>query len=109
MSTVDGFSAPADLSDEIDAAATTIERGRGTRRRRPAKKSRSGPWSGWLFALPALVMFGVFELYPIYVSFDYSFFDWDGLNLGKWVGLANYRRVFSDSALLSSIVHSFLF
>lgn len=66
-------------------------------------------WAGWLFALPALVMYVVFELYPVLTSVQYSFYDWDGIGVATPAGLKNYERVFTEPQLLASILHSFMF
>ena len=62
---------------------------------------------GWLFVLPALAFYTVFVLQPLALTFQYSFFEWDGVGPSDWVGLSNYRRVFSDPDLRGSIVNSF--
>lgn len=64
-------------------------------------------WSGWLFALPALVMYGVFVLRPTVATIQYSFYDWDGITPATPVGIDNYRRVLTDPQLVSTIWHSF--
>ncbi|PVG81300.1 sugar ABC transporter permease [Nocardioides gansuensis] len=64
-------------------------------------------WQGWWFALPALLMYGVFVLRPLISTVQYSFYDWDGITPATWVGIDNYRRVLSDPALASSIWHAF--
>jgi raffinose/stachyose/melibiose transport system permease protein len=61
---------------------------------------------GWLFVLPALFMYGFFVLQPLALTFQYSFFEWDGVGPSKWVGVSNYRRVFEDPDLRGSIVNS---
>ena len=62
---------------------------------------------GWLFLLPALATYGLFVLWPLVNSFRYSLYDWDGVGPAKWVGIANYRTVFSDPTLLSVLGHAF--
>lgn len=62
---------------------------------------------GWLFVMPALAFYAVFVLQPLALTFQYSFFEWDGVGPSDWVGLSNYRRVFSDPDLRGSIVNSF--
>ncbi len=80
------------------APSTTVGRGRpGHRLRR---------WSGWLYALPALLFYGVFNLRPVLENLWYSFYDWDGIGASRWVGLANYVNVFRDSQLLASLLHA---
>ena len=62
---------------------------------------------GWLFLLPALATYGLFVLWPLVNSVRYSLYDWDGVGPAKWVGIANYRTVFSDPTLLSVLGHAF--
>ena len=62
---------------------------------------------GWLFLLPALAAYSLFVLWPLITSIRYSFYSWDGVSAAHWVGLANYRSVFSDPALLGVIGHAF--
>ncbi|GHO42741.1 carbohydrate ABC transporter permease [Ktedonospora formicarum] len=52
--------------------------------------------SGYLFLLPALLVFAIFVWYPIILGFIMSFQSIDLINPSLWVGLANYRHVFSD-------------
>ncbi len=37
---------------------------------------------------------------------ELSFFDWDGLTVGHYIGLANYREAFSDPLVRDSFKHS---
>lgn len=52
--------------------------------------------SGYLFLLPALLVFAVFVWYPIILGFAMSFQSIDMINPPAWVGWENYRRVLSD-------------
>lgn len=62
---------------------------------------------GWLFVLPALVMYTVFVLLPLVLSIRYSFFRWDGIGPMTWVGLDNYATVLEDPDLLITIFNAF--
>ena len=62
---------------------------------------------GWFFVIPALATYGLFVLWPLLTSIRYSFYNWDGVAPAQWVGLANYRTVFSDPELLSVLGHAF--
>lgn len=62
---------------------------------------------GWLFVLPALVMYAMFVLVPLLLSIQYSFFRWDGIGSMTWVGLDNYTTVLEDSDLLMTIFNAF--
>ncbi|GIF66395.1 sugar ABC transporter permease [Asanoa ishikariensis] len=64
-------------------------------------------WLGWLFAAPAIVMYGTFVLRPLLLTVQYSLYDWNGIGPSTWVGLDNYRRLLTDSELFATIVHAF--
>lgn len=97
MSTVDAL-----LGGE---AVAEVGGGRAARPRAARWWRRS--WAGWLFALPAAVMYGVFVLRPTISTVQYSFFEWDGITPATWAGLDNYRRVLTEPELLSAIGHAF--
>ncbi|OZF34541.1 sugar ABC transporter permease [Rhodococcus sp. 14-2483-1-1] len=63
--------------------------------------------TGWLFVLPAALVYALFVLRPLLTTMWYSFYNWDGISVGSWVGLDNYGRVLTDPQLLSSIGHAF--
>jgi multiple sugar transport system permease protein len=50
----------------------------------------------WLFLLPAMLMFAVYVIAPIFQSIAISFYDWDGLGEAKWVGIDNYIELTTD-------------
>jgi multiple sugar transport system permease protein len=52
--------------------------------------------SGYLFLLPALVIFALFVWYPLVLGLIMSFQNVDMINPAVWVGWSNYQRVFSD-------------
>lgn len=62
---------------------------------------------GWLFLLPALAAYGLFVLWPFITSIRYSLYNWDGIAPAKWVGLENYKTVFSDPKLFGVLEHAF--
>lgn len=62
---------------------------------------------GWLFVLPALVMYATFVLFPLLLSILYSFFRWDGIGVMSWVGLKNYQTVLEVPDLLETIFNAF--
>ena len=64
-------------------------------------------WAGWVFALPALAFYSVFSLWPTLTAIRISFFRWDGIAPMRWVGLDNFRAVFSDTEMFSSLEHAF--
>ena len=61
---------------------------------------------GYLYLLPAFAVFATFVLYPLYRAIYISFYDWDGLTVGTWTGLDNYKDVFTDPELRSAFAHA---
>ncbi len=62
---------------------------------------------GWLFVLPALVMYAVFVLQPIVLTVRYSFYKWNGVAPMTWIGLKNYETIFQVPNLIGTIYHAF--
>ena len=62
--------------------------------------------AGWLFAAPAIVVYGVFVLRPLLLTFQYSLYQWDGIGPSTWVGLSNYTNLFNDPTLFGSILNA---
>ena len=60
--------------------------------------------------LPALVLLGMFSLYPIVASWYYSLLDWSGITSEKrFIGLANYREIIHDPYFWDAFKRSFWF
>jgi raffinose/stachyose/melibiose transport system permease protein len=60
----------------------------------------------YLYVLPAFVFFAGFMAWPLLHGFWLSFYEWDGLSLGTWVGLDNYKSVVTDPELREPFLHS---
>jgi raffinose/stachyose/melibiose transport system permease protein len=71
------------------------------------KRVRRETIIGWLFVLPALLMYSVFVLVPLLLSIQYSFVRWDGIGPMTWVGLNNYATVLEVPDLLGTIFNAF--
>ncbi len=57
-----------------------------------------------LFLLPALILFSLFVIYPIFRSVYFSTFNWNGLGPAvKNVGLNNYVRIISDEVFIKAV------
>lgn len=78
-----------------------------SRRTSPKRKLRRGALAGWLFALPAILMYTIFELIPLLLSIQYSFFRWDGIGPMTWVGLKNYATIIGVPNLFITIINAF--
>lgn len=60
-----------------------------------------------LFLLPALLIYVTLMLLPVFQSVYMSFFTWNGIARSpmKFVGIANYAKVFSDAKFWNSLVN----
>ena len=62
----------------------------------------------FLYLAPALVVYGVFMLFPLVHAAWLSLYKWDGLTLGSFVGLENYRQIVADAGLRQAFAHAFV-
>jgi raffinose/stachyose/melibiose transport system permease protein len=60
----------------------------------------------YLYLAPAFFFYLLFAFGPLVYTTWLSFFDWDGLTVGTWTGLDNYREVLEDPEIRASFVHS---
>jgi multiple sugar transport system permease protein len=60
------------------------------------KRSKADLRTGLLFLSPWLIGFFAFTLYPMVVSFYYSFTIYHSKRAPEWVGLENYAKSFTD-------------
>jgi ABC-type sugar transport system permease subunit len=58
---------------------------------------------------PAILLFLTFIAGPLIGAIVLSFFEWDLLSDAEFVGLDNYRKLFTDSAALAAIRNTFVF
>ena len=63
----------------------------------------------YLFLAPALVLLGIFVVYPIIAVVGYSFTDYDIVRPPVPVGLANYEQLLNDKTFWLSIQHSLIY
>ncbi len=56
---------------------------------------RTSGWGGLLYAIPALALLLIFEVWPVFFNLWISLWKWDVGPL-NFVGLANYRRLFAE-------------
>ncbi|MDF2485615.1 MAG: sugar transporter permease protein [Herbinix sp.] len=52
-----------------------------------------------LFILPALILFLVILVAPIFLSGYYSFFDWNGFGKKIFIGLENYKELLTSNSI----------
>lgn len=56
-----------------------------------------------LFVSPALIVYALYVIYPILATLNYSFYDWNGNNVGTYIGLQNYVQLFNDSIFWTAL------
>src|ERR1700676_1224505 len=56
--------------------------------------------AGYLFILPSFLLYGVFVLAPVAVTFVLSFTYYDPMMGSRWVGFENFQRFFTDDRSL---------
>ena len=63
----------------------------------------------FLFVVPTLALFLIFDFAPILQVFSYGFTEWDGLNAPTFTGIDNYIRLFSDKVFYTSNRNQLIF
>lgn len=64
----------------------------------------------FIFIFPALLLFTVIVIVPIFFSVYYSTLDWDGISKGTFVGFENYLRLFQNNTdgFPRTVINSFM-
>ncbi|HOK63227.1 MAG TPA: sugar ABC transporter permease [Soehngenia sp.] len=65
----------------------------------------------WLFLSPALISFIIVVIIPFFMGIYYSMTDWQAVPGVKvnWLGLENYKNMFSDIKFQYSLIRTFIF
>jgi raffinose/stachyose/melibiose transport system permease protein len=87
-------------SERVGTAATRRARRRGRRRVSP-----TGAPTRW-FAAPALAIYALIVIYPSLGGAYYAFTDWSGIGAHHWIGLQNFKTLFSDDQSFGSLVNT---
>jgi raffinose/stachyose/melibiose transport system permease protein len=74
-------------------------------RRKPERLPGEARRIGYLYIAPAFILYAAFNLVPLGQGVNTSFYDWDGITPGTWVGLHNYTGFFTDPAIRSGYLH----
>ncbi len=73
------------------------------------RKRKHGGFIPWLFALPALLVYIAFLVYPAFSSLFFSLTDWDGLSPSyNIVGLDNYTAMVHDEVVIRAAVNNLI-
>ncbi|MCF7940322.1 MAG: sugar ABC transporter permease [Spirochaetia bacterium] len=75
---------------------------------RNTSKNRSISYAryGLFFVLPYVIVFALFQLYPILYTFVLTFFRWDGLQDWVFIGFKNYRRLVTDDFFYTALFNT---
>lgn len=63
----------------------------------------------YLFVAPNMILFMVFMIIPLFMSFYYSTVKWNGLGDPKFIGLDNFIYIFGDKVFRKALLNTFLF
>ena len=93
------------------------EKDRSARVSRPNLALRSKSRRDWrrspksyIFIAPAVVIFSIFLAFPLARNVYVSFYDWNGFtSVTKFVGLANYKWIFTNPIALDAAKHALIF
>lgn len=72
-------------------------------------KALRNPFTYIAFIIPTLVLYALFFVYPVIVSFVYGFFQWDGITEKVFIGVDNFTRLWKDDVFLKSLANNFYF
>ena len=67
------------------------------------------PWHPWIFLIPTLIGLFVFRLGPMAFALYMSFTDWNIMSVPRWIGLSNYKELFSDPAFYEILKNTLVF
>ena len=73
------------------------------------QRRRVNMWC-WIFMLPTLVLYLLFQGYPILSSIFYSTLDWSGMTSNAvFAGLDNFKELLKDKYFFNAVANSFLY
>ncbi len=91
-------------SEATFSTATSADMRSRLKRIYPPPKSQ---WSALIFIIPALALVLFFFVVPLIMSAWMSFHDWPLMGQVKFIGLDNYRRLFSDRQFHNALIFTF--
>ena len=75
--------------------------------RRKKQRRRINMWC-WIFMIPTLILYILFQGYPILSSIFYSTLDWSGMTSSAlFVGLDNFKELLQDKYFFNAVANSF--
>ena len=73
------------------------------------KKNVRDQWSGILFALPFMIIWSLFTLWPVVSGFIISLHNWDPLRGSEFIGFKNYTYLFTSERFWNAFLNTFEF
>ncbi len=64
---------------------------------------------GWLYVLPALLLFTFLVIVPIFWSLSFSVFKWNGIGTRVFIGIGNYLRMWNDGVFRQAFINNLIF
>ena len=61
-----------------------------------------------IMIMPAVILFTVFYLAPIFISVYYSFTDFSGIGAAKFIGFKNYQVLLNDKFFFIALKNTFI-
>jgi cellobiose transport system permease protein len=74
-------------------------------RRTSIKEAKRNAWA-YVFISPFYLLYAVFGMFPLLYGVWLSLHKWDGISPMKWVGLANYTKLFIDDIWWYSVYNT---
>jgi ABC-type sugar transport system permease subunit len=62
--------------------------------------------SPYLWVLPAILLYGLFNTVPLVAGIWLSLLRWDGIEPPRFIGLRNFQRLFRDEKLAAALLHN---
>lgn len=82
---------------------------RSSKTRVQGYKPGERPWTAYLYILPGFSIYLIFVLWPIFDTFRYSFYEWNGFSPPTFTGLSNYTRLLDDKIFHIALRNNLLF
>ena len=77
------------------------------KRRQQSARRRKNAWLAFWLLLPALLIYGIFNLYSLFMTVIYSFRNWSGISANAtFAGVDNYVRLFKDPGIWSALLNN---
>ena len=91
------------------ASSTTVAPVQTIRKKRVFRLGNRGGLAGYFFVAPSLIFLMLFVIYPIAMSFYYSFTFYDLMSEPRWTGGLNYQNLVEDHRFVAAGLNTLYF